>query len=218
MTQTEVLQVVEIFRSLQGESSFSGLPFAFIRLAGCDVGCKWCDTPYARETPGKTMTLQQILLEADALGMNHVLITGGEPLMQRSTPQLAYRLTQMKYTVLVETSGIYDISLLPWPVIRIMDIKCPSSGVADRMDWYNLGHLRKKDEVKFVIADRADYEYARNIIEKYKLFNLCNILMSPVAKELEPGELADWILFDDLHARLQLQLHKVLWPDRVRGA
>ncbi|MBN2711126.1 MAG: radical SAM protein [Planctomycetes bacterium] len=217
--QNNVLRIVEVFRSIQGESTFAGLPFAFVRLAGCDVGCDWCDTAYARDpSGGKERTVPQLLEEVDALGMTRVCITGGEPLMQAAMPHLAYCFTQKNYTVLVETSGAYDISLLPWPIIRIMDIKCPSSGASEKMDWYNLGHLRKQDELKIIVGDRADYEWARELIEKHRLNEKCTVLMGAAAGKLHPGELADWLLFDDLDVRMHIQMHKILWPDRDRNA
>lgn len=214
----ETLNVIEVFRSLQGESRFQGLPFAFVRLAGCDLNCTWCDTTYARHALGKPMTIPQIINEVQGLGPKNVLITGGEPLQQRSAPTLAFRFTQHGFTTLVETNGAHDISVLPYPIIRIMDMKCPSSGMAEKMEWYNLGHLNRDDEVKFVIADRHDYEYARNLIEKHALVDRTNILLTPVHGQLEPGELADWILFDNLEVRMQIQLHKLIWPDRQREA
>lgn len=212
------VSVIETFRSLAGETSYAGKPFAFVRLAGCDLECVWCDTAYARHAAGTTMTILQVVEKVEALGPKSVCITGGEPLIQRATPQLAYHLTQRGFTVLVETSGAYDISILPWPIHRIMDMKCPSSGMCERMDWYNFGHLRAGDQVKFVIADREDYEWARELIEKHRLPGRCEVLMGVVQDQLAPGELADWILFDDLEVRLQLQLHKILWPDRQREA
>jgi 7-carboxy-7-deazaguanine synthase len=217
-TQDNVVHVVEIFRSLQGETSFAGLPFAFVRLAGCELECRWCDTAYARHARGKPMTIPQVLDAVEELGPRRVCITGGEPLLQRESPQLAFRLSQRGFRVLVETSGAYDISTLPHPIIRIMDIKCPSSGMSEKMDWYNLGHLRRDDQVKFIIADREDYEWARGHIEKFSLSEKCTVLMGAVSGELEPGLLGDWILFDDLEARLQVQLHKIIWPDREREA
>lgn len=216
--RTDILNVVEIFRSLQGESRFQGLPCCFVRLAGCDLNCTWCDTPYARHALGKPMTIPQIIDAVDALGPKMVLITGGEPLMQRAAPILAFRFTQRGFTTLVETNGAYDISTLAYPILRILDMKCPSSGMHERMEWYNLGHVSEEDEVKFVIADRRDYEYARNLIEKHALTGRTNVVMSPVHERLNPGDLGDWILFDNLDIRLQIQLHKLIWPDRVREA
>lgn len=212
-----VLTICEIFRGIIGESSYVGLPGAIVRLSGCDVGCRWCDTKYAYERPGRIMELDAIYNEVYAMGVRTVLLTGGEPLLQDETPRLAKRFAGGGYTVLVETSGTRDISPLEPPTVRIMDVKTPSSGVTHKMDWYNLAHLRRTDEVKFVIADRADYEWSRDVIEKHNLPSLCQVLMGSVWGMLEPGMLADWVLFDNLPVRLQMQMHKLAWPDRKAG-
>jgi len=212
----DVLTVCEIFRGIMGESSYAGLPGAIVRLSGCDVGCRWCDTRYAFERPGRIMELETIRQDIYDMGVDLVLITGGEPLLQDDMPKFAKLLAGAGHTVLVETSGTRDISVLPVPIIRVMDVKCPSSGVTHRMNWYNLPHLRANDEVKFVIANREDYEWARDVIEKHNIPALCRILMGPVWGQLAPGMLADWILFDNLPVRLQVQLHKIAWPDQRR--
>lgn len=151
------------------------------------------------------------------MGVDLVTITGGEPLLQKETPKLAAHFAAAGYTVLVETNGSLPIASLPPPIIRIMDIKCPASGMHRHMDWYNLSELRPTDEVKFVLSDRADYEYARSIIEKNGLGERCQVLLGPVWGELDPALIAEWMLFDDLKARLQIQLHRFLWPNRDRG-
>lgn len=211
------LNVFEIFRSIQGESSRVGLPCAFVRLAGCDLRCSWCDTLEAtHESSGKTMTIGEITAEVDTLGAKLVCITGGEPLMQKNTPELAMAFSASGYEVLLETNGSKDISKIPAPIIRVLDVKCPSSKMSRHIDWYNLQHLRATDEVKFVIANRNDYEYAREIIEKHGLALKCNILLSPLTgpeADISPALLAEWMLWDDIPARLQLQLHKIIWPD-----
>lgn len=211
------LKVCELFKSVQGETTFAGKPCAFVRLSGCDAGCTYCDTRYAAEEPGTQMSIDAIRGEILAMGSDLVMITGGEPLKQKETATLAYSFTGDNKTVLVETNGLHDISVLPYPVIRIMDMKCPSSGVTEQIDWYNLAHLRHQDEIKFVIADRTDYEWAREVMEKYNFPNDLTVLMGVVAQKLEPHELCEWMLFDNLDARLQLQLHKYIWPEQARG-
>ena len=210
------LNVYEIFRSIQGESSYSGLPCAFVRLAGCNLRCRWCDTLEAtQENFGKSLTIGQICTEIDSLGPRLVCITGGEPLLQKNTPHLAAALCASGYVVTVETNGAEDISKITEPAVRIVDVKCPSSGMSRHMNWYNFQHLRGSDEVKFVIADRNDYEYAREIIEKHGLAERVQVLLSPLCgphSEVTPAHLAEWMLWDDLRARLQLQLHKIIWP------
>lgn len=212
------LRVTEIFYSLQGESSWAGLPCAFVRLAGCGLGCRWCDTRYAANDTGTLMGIDAIVEEIRALGAPLVEITGGEPLEQEETPALASGLTAENYTVLVETNGAHDISVLPEPVIRIMDIKCPGSGAARKMDWDNIARLRPADEVKFVVASRPDYEFARETIARHDLSSRCGVLLSAVPGELDTGELADWALANRLPVRVQVQLHRILWPGRRREA
>jgi len=212
------LQVCEIFKSLQGESSWTGHLCLFIRLAGCDLRCSWCDTRYAAEERGATMAIDAILAEARQAGVKLAVITGGEPLLQAATPLLAIRLVEGGFTVLVETNGAHDISVLPPPIIRIMDLKTPSSGMSKRMDWQNLERLRPQDEVKFVIADRFDYEWAREVMREYRLHERCRVLMSAVLGRIEPATLADMIVQDDMPVRFQLQMHKIIWPQRLRGA
>jgi len=213
-----MLNVCEIFKSLQGESSFAGRPCVFVRLAGCDLSCRWCDSRYAAEGSGRSMPIEAVVAEVLGLGLPLVEITGGEPLLQAEAPTLAVRFLASGLTVLVETNGAHDISVLPEPILRIMDIKTPSSGMTGKMDWDNLGRLRAADEVKFLIADRFDYEWAREVIREYRLHERCRVLFGAVAGRIEPGLVADMIVQDDLPVRFQLQLHKVLWPDRERGA
>ncbi len=210
------LNIFEIFRSIQGESSNAGLPCTFIRLAGCDMRCRWCDTLEATQSSsGKTMTIAEIMDKVNELGPHLICVTGGEPLLQKNTPVLCAALGASGYKVQVETNGAQDISVLPAPTIRIMDIKCPSSDMSRQMNWYNLQNLREDDEVKFVIADRNDYEYAREVIEKHSISAHCKILLSPIISpsvDITPALLAEWMLWDDLPGRLQLQLHKIIWP------
>lgn len=212
------LRITEIFHSIQGESTWAGLPCVFIRLTGCNLRCVWCDTAYAFHG-GKWMDFSTILSAVAAFETPLVEITGGEPLAQPACPALAAALLEQGYTVLIETSGSLPINTLPEEVIRIMDLKCPGSGECEKNHWPNIGYLRPdRDEVKFVIADRSDYEWARDSIETHRLETRCRaILFSPVTGSLEPAHLAQWILEDRLPVRLQLQLHKILWPGRDRG-
>lgn len=210
------IQVCEIFKSIQGESSFVGLPCSFVRLSGCNLHCSYCDTSYAR-SGGREMELREILDHVKSHGIGLVEITGGEPLVQDETPLLAHLLITEGYLVLVETNGSLDISVLPESAIRIIDIKCPSSGQSHCNRRQNMGLLRPIDEVKFVVCDRTDYEWARDVFEQ-SLRGLPNtVLMSPVHGALAPRDLAQWILEDHLNVRLQIQLHKYVWPPHARG-
>ena len=214
----KLLRINELFQSIQGESTYAGRRCAFIRLTGCDVGCKWCDTKYAAGDEGRELSLEMIVEAVRMFEVGLVEITGGEPLLQPATPDLAIMLANLGYEVIVETSGSRDISVLPYPVVRIMDIKPPGSGVSDRNRWENLVHLRKGDEVKFVLANRFDYEWAKTIIKRDDFpAKAVNILFSAVTSSLHLSELAGWILADRLEVRLNVQLHKFIWPDIERG-
>ncbi len=215
---SKTLQVNEIFHSLQGESTRAGRRCVFIRLAGCNLDCSWCDTRYASLERPRVLDLDMIVEAVRPYRADLAEITGGEPLGQAATPELAALLAREGYEVLVETNGSLDISVLEYPVARIMDLKTPSSGMADRNHWPNLVHLRRGDEVKFVIADRVDYEWARTVIQgaDYPASTVVS-LFSPVQGRLPPGELAGWMLEDKLRARFNLQLHKAIWPDIDRG-
>jgi 7-carboxy-7-deazaguanine synthase len=202
------LRITEIFFSLQGESSHTGLPCAMVRLMGCNLRCVWCDTEYSF-TGGETMHIDDIIARVEAYPTKRVEITGGEPLLQKGAPVLAARLLERGYTVLCETSGERDIDLMPPGVRRIMDLKAPGSGEVEANNWANLAKLREGDELKIVLADRADYEWARAVLQKHEL--RVPVLFSPVANTLPPRELAEWILADGLEVRLNLQLHKLLW-------
>ncbi len=205
-----MLKVNEIFKSIQGESTFAGLPCAFVRLAGCNLRCSFCDTTYAYDE-GTEMSVEEVIGAVENLGCNLVEITGGEPLLQKDVCTLADRLLRKKYRVLVETNGSLNINLLPYGVIRIMDIKCPDSGMLDKMDWDNINRLKHPDEVKFVISSRMDYEWAKEIINRYKLTDKAVVLISPTFGRLEPKEVAEWLIEDNSKARLQLQIHKYVW-------
>lgn len=211
-----MLKVNEIFYSIQGESSFSGIPFVFIRLAGCNLRCSYCDTKYAYED-GEEFTTKQILREVKKFKCRYVEITGGEPLLQDETPILVDSLIDKGFTVLVETNGTKDISVITEKAIIIMDIKCPSSGEMNKIDWENIKRLDKKDEIKFVIAEKSDYDWAKGIINEKNLTYKAKVLLSPVKERLSPDLLAGWILKDSLKVRLQVQLHKILWPEEKRG-
>lgn len=216
------LRITEIFHSIQGESTWAGLPCTFVRLTGCPLRCVWCDTEYAFHG-GERKTLDEILQEVRAIGTPLVEITGGEPLVHANAFRLAEMLLDEGFTVLVETSGAVDIAPLDPRTHRIMDLKCPGSGEVERNLWENLAHLTERDEVKFVIADRADYEWTRQAVREHGLVGrleartLGALLVSPVWGALEPAELAAWILEDRLPLRLQMQLHKQLWGPDTKG-
>jgi 7-carboxy-7-deazaguanine synthase len=210
------LQVCETFVSIQGESTWAGAPCFFIRLAGCNLHCSYCDTEYAR-SGGAPKTIAALAAEFRAAGVGLAEVTGGEPLIQAGVADLLARLKEFG-TVLVETNGSRNISTIPAGVIAILDLKCPSSGESAAMDWKNLERLRPADEVKFVIGNRADYEWARQIIFEHNLAARCHaVLLGPVFNALAPAELAAWILKDRLPVRLGLQLHKTIWPPEARG-
>jgi 7-carboxy-7-deazaguanine synthase len=211
------LDVAEIFKSIQGESTWAGLPCVFVRLAGCDVGCSYCDTAYA-QSGGETMMVKAILGRCAELGGPLCEITGGEPLQQAACPELAARLLDKGYTVLCETSGTRPIDTLPAGVIRIMDLKCPGSGACSRNHWANIDALTPRDEVKFVVTDRHDYEWSRDMVRTHRLTERCHeVLFSPVLGRIEPKAIVAWILADELPVRFQLQLHKYIWQPGERG-
>lgn len=208
--------VSEIFKSIQGESSFAGLPCVFLRLAGCNLRCRYCDTPYA-QVGGDPISLDQIMCRVASYDCPLVEITGGEPLAQADTPLLALALLEKGFRVLVETNGSLDISILPPAVVRIMDIKCPSSGESHSILWRNVLELGSDDEVKFVISDRADYEWARGKVHDQLAGSSAGILFSTTFGKLHPRNLVEWMLKDSINARFQLQLHKYIWPPETRG-
>ncbi len=211
------LNVNEIFYSIQGESVHTGLPCVFVRLTGCNLRCAYCDTQYAF-TEGRTMSIAQIVARVDAFAGDLVEITGGEPLLQSGTPALVDRLLQSGYRVLIETNGSLDIDRVDRRCSRIMDIKCPSSNEAASHDRTNHQRLTATDQVKFVIGDRRDFDYA---VRMQTALPAClpadRVLFSAVAGRLPLEQLAGWMLERRIHARLQVQLHKVIWPDRERG-
>src|SRR5438270_6663206 len=207
-----MLTVNEIFHSIQGESTRAGQPCVFVRLTACDLRCTWCDTPYAFHE-GRKMSIDEVVAEVEGHGCPLVEITGGEPLLQDDVYPLMDRLLARGRTVMLETGGHRPIDRVPPAVLKIVDVKCPGSGEAGRNDWSNLARLAPHDEVKFVVADRADYEFARAVIERYDLASRASaILLSPVHGVLDLETLSEWMLADRLPARLQIQLHKYIWP------
>ena len=212
-----MLTVNEIFHSIQGESSYAGQPCVFVRLTACDLRCTWCDTPYAFYE-GRKMSVDDVIADVESRGCNLVEVTGGEPLLQPDVYPLMQRLVDSGKTVLIETGGHRSIARVPEGVVRIMDVKCPGSGESTRNDWSNLPLLTNRDEVKFVIADRLDYEFAREVVAREGLIERCGaVLLSPVHGVLDPRQLAEWVLADRLTVRVQLQVHKYIWSPETRG-
>lgn len=211
------LVINEIFYSIQGESVYAGCPCIFIRLTGCNLRCTYCDTRYAYES-GTDMSQQEIAAELVQFPCRLVEITGGEPLMQKETPRLVYYLLEKGYRVLVETNGSFNTDCLDPRCIKIVDIKCPGSGEKDACDLSNLERLSADDQVKFVLCDRQDYDYAKDVRKVIPpITPAAHILFSPAAGRLDPATLSRWILQDGLNVRLHLQLHKILWPNVERG-
>lgn len=204
------LRITEIFLSLQGESRSVGFPTVFIRLTGCPLRCGYCDTTYAFQG-GEWVTLDAVLAEVASHQTRHITVTGGEPLAQKSCNGLLNRLCDAGYEVSLETSGALDVSAVDERVIKVMDLKTPGSGEVDKNRWQNIEHLSPQDQVKFVLCERADYQWAKQMLEQHQLLSRCEILFSPSFGQLEPQTLAAWILEDKLQVRFQLQLHKLLW-------
>jgi 7-carboxy-7-deazaguanine synthase len=212
-----MLTVNEIFHSIQGEGTHAGEPCAFVRLTACDLRCSWCDTEYAFYE-GTKRSLDDVLAAVDAYQCPLVEVTGGEPLLQEDVYPLMDALLARGYTVLLETGGHRPVDRVPARVIKIVDVKCPGSGEADKNCWPNLERLTPTDEVKFVIKDRVDYEFARDVIVRYGLeTRVAAVLISPVHGVLDPRTVSEWMLADGLRARLQFQLHKLIWPAATRG-
>jgi len=212
-----MLTINEIFYSVQGESSYAGQPCVFVRLTACDLRCSWCDTPYAFHEGGKR-ELDAVWREVDAFGCPLVEVTGGEPLLQEDVYPLMQGLLDRGKTVLLETGGHRNTSRVPRDVITILDVKCPGSGESAANDWTNLDRLRPQDEVKFVIKDRADYEWAREVVLTRGLAARASAIhFSPVHGVLDPKTLSEWVLADRLPVRVQLQLHKYIWSPDARG-
>jgi len=211
------MKINEIFYGIQGESSFMGLPFAFIRLAGCNLRCTYCDTTYAFYE-STDMSIAEILGKIEAFPTRFVLVTGGEPMLQKPVYELFDNLLQRGYTVLAETGGQIALAEVDPRVHKIMDFKCPSSGMETHNCYDNVRYLTPGDEVKFVVADRNDFDWSCDLVRRYDLTSrVSNVLFSPVYSKLPYAEVADWVLHSGLRVRLQLQLHKIIWPDTQRG-
>lgn len=213
VSSATTLRVTEIFYSLQGETSRTGLPTVFVRLTGCPLRCGYCDTEYAFHG-GESLTLDEILGRVAEYRPQYVTLTGGEPLAQKQAPLLLQRLADAGYSVSLETSGALDVSAVDPRISKILDLKTPGSGESERNLWANLAHLTPHDEIKFVLCDEADYRWACEQICDHGLADLCPLLLSPVHGKLEPRQLAEWILRDRLPVRMQLQLHKLLWGEK----
>jgi 7-carboxy-7-deazaguanine synthase len=212
-----MLTVNEIFHSIQGESSHAGRPCVFVRLTACDLRCSWCDTPYAFHE-GHKMSVDEVVAAVAEHECPLVEITGGEPLLQEEVYPLMERLLAGGHTVMLETGGHRPITRVPAAVVKIVDVKCPASGESARNDWNNLDRLAPHDEVKFVIQDRGDYDFARDVIARHRLAARGPaVLLSPVHGVLDARTLSEWMLADRLQARLQLQLHKFIWSPTTRG-
>ncbi len=218
------LQVSELFFSLQGESSYAGYPCVFIRLAGCNLRCTYCDAQYTYGEPGQLFSIDELLTFVSQYSGSLVEITGGEPLIQENSILLMETLIDSNRKILLETNGSIDLSNVPAKIIKIVDLKCPDSGMHEKMLLDNFSHLKGQDEIKCVINSRKDYDWAKKVLTQANLFGdhlqdqKAKITFSPVSASLEATKLADWLLEDNLPARMQIQLHKILWPNKERGA
>lgn len=206
------LRITEIFFSLQGETRTVGLPTVFIRLTGCPLRCGYCDTAYAF-SGGRWIEIEDILREVGNYSTHYITVTGGEPLAQKPCLELLKKLCDLNYEVSLETSGAFDISEVDPRVVKVVDVKTPGSLEVVKNRFENFSYLTRQDQIKFVICNQEDYEWAKKIVSQYQLIEKCEILFSPSFQQQEPGKLADWILQDHLKVRLQIQLHKYLWGD-----
>lgn len=211
--ETGLLRISEIFHSIQGESTRIGLPTVFVRLTGCPLRCLWCDTRYAF-TGGESLSIAAVMAQVSSFACRHVCVTGGEPLAQKTCRTLLVALCDAGYDVSLETSGALDLAEVDGRVAKIMDLKAPDSGEMVRNRWENLALLTRGDEIKCVLASQRDYDWARHELTTRRLDEICPVLFSPVQGQLDPAQLAEWILRDRLPVRFQLQLHKVLWPEQ----
>ena len=210
------LKINEIYKSIQGESTYMGLPCTFIRFTYCNLRCSYCDTEYAFYE-GKDIEIDTIIKKVNKLKTKLVEVTGGEPLIQGGCINLLHKLIKNGNDVLIETGGALSIEKIPKEVIVILDIKCPSSNMSDKNLWTNINFLKKEDQVKFVIGDREDYEWTKKILKKYNLNTKCEILFSPIFNKIEPKIIVDWIMEDNLDVRFQLQIHKFIWEENKKG-
>lgn len=210
------MKICEIFASIQGESSYAGMPCTFIRLTGCNLRCLYCDTTYAYEE-GMELTEAEIINEVELIGVSLVTITGGEPLLQEETFRLTERLISEGYKVLIETNGTMSIKDIDNRAVIVLDVKTPGSGMWEEIDTSNFDHLKPADEIKFVITDRADYEWSKDMMHKYNLRSKCQVFFSPAFGILLPESLVKWILEDRLDVRLNLQMHKYIYGSERRG-
>ena len=216
LNMNQFLRVNELFVSIQGESSYSGVPCFFIRLTGCPLRCIWCDTEYAFHE-GEQYSIKDLVSKAKESGCKFVEVTGGEPLAQKGTIKLLESLLDENFEVLLETSGAFPIHKVPKRVVKIIDIKCPGSKMSEKNLWENFDKLEEHDEIKCVIADESDYNWAKEELISRNLLNRNKIFFSPVAAQLSPKDLAEWIINDKLPVRIQLQIHKIIWPNRDHG-
>jgi 7-carboxy-7-deazaguanine synthase len=210
------MRITEIYKSVQGETQYAGLPCTLVRTTGCDLRCTYCDSAFSFYG-GRDMTLDEIVSEVEAQGAPLVLLTGGEPMLQKEMPALAARLLERGYRVMIETSGAHPLDALPADVVRIVDVKTPGSGESHRMRWESLEGLRPRDAVKFVLTSEADYQWAAEIIRSRGLAERTEVLLSPMHGRLAPDALVTWMLRDRLPARLNLQIHKYIWSPDARG-
>lgn len=211
------LNIIEVFRSVQGETSYSGLPTTFVRLAACNLRCTWCDTTYSFGR-GEPQLIEDLIRQVKDFGCPYVCITGGEPLLQKNVYPLMDQLCELGYKLSLETSGSLPIDAVHKDVKVILDLKCPGSGMSAKNDFNNIPLLKKKDEVKFVLLDRQDYEWTKDICQKYDLFDrVSEVLLSPVFGELDPKDLIQWMLEDRLPVRLNMQVHKFIWDPATKG-
>jgi 7-carboxy-7-deazaguanine synthase len=211
-----MLRVTEIFASIQGETSYVGLPFSFVRLTGCNLRCRYCDTTYAYDG-GEEFPVQEVVSRVEIFGIPRVTVTGGEPLLQPEACGLVTAFLDRGFTVLVETNGTLPLAPLDARAVKVMDVKCPGSGEDRKMLWENFAALTPRDEVKFVIASEEDYRYAKEVLAKHGVKTPFTVLLSPAFGLLAPGKLAGWMVGDRLSARFQLQLHKLVWGPDARG-
>jgi 7-carboxy-7-deazaguanine synthase len=210
------IKINEIFYSIQGESTYAGEPCVFIRLSECNLRCSYCDTTYAYKS-GEQLEINQIITKIKEYNCNLVEVTGGEPLLQTDVVSLLHQLIDLQYDVLLETNGSQSIEDVPDHVIKIVDFKCPSSGMSDKNMWENIDSLTPFDEVKFVIGNKDDYVWAKSILKKYELDNKATVLFSPVFNTIDPRIIVEWILKDQLNVKFQLQLHKIIWDAQQKG-